>query len=435
MKNRVPANPGRVLITPEDGSAAFYATLMRADNPTEEGDPLSKETLLKDATAALYGLDATAVPDDVLDLLSNVIPSPYGMLSLKTVDSSGSPISTTLSISPNVDGSSIVSTGSDGFLRAYVQPGTYTISNDSNVFQTAEPASATITIKAGQVTKASFTIAKITSGEIDITTSGNLVIPKWMNDIDLFCVGGGGSGGAYAIVLRKSSMYIGAGGGAGGKTATLLNQNISGKTIKIKIGAGGAAATASKLNADETTGVSGPGKSGGASSISVLDESGNEVVLLSADGGTGGSGGSANNASSRGWAGGSGGSGGGGSSYESTEVNAAGGSDGSDGSSNYGGSGQGTTTRKFGEADGTLYSGGGGGAAKTTALEAGGDGGGGAGAHYYSTSSTTVGTTTAEDASMYGGGGGGAFRMTAASSATAISGAGYQGLVSLRWGA
>ena len=66
MKNRVPANPGRVLITPEDGSAAFYATLTRADNPTEAGDPLSKETLLKDATAALYGLDATAVPDEVL---------------------------------------------------------------------------------------------------------------------------------------------------------------------------------------------------------------------------------------------------------------------------------------------------------------------------------------------------------------------------------
>lgn len=70
MKNRVPANPGRVLITPEDGSAAFYATLTRADNPTEAGDPLSKETLLTDATAALYGLDATAVPDEVLALLS-----------------------------------------------------------------------------------------------------------------------------------------------------------------------------------------------------------------------------------------------------------------------------------------------------------------------------------------------------------------------------
>lgn len=73
MKNRVPANPGRVLITPEDGSAAFYATVTRADNPTEAGDPLSKETLLTDATAELYGLDATAVPDEVLAAARSLI--------------------------------------------------------------------------------------------------------------------------------------------------------------------------------------------------------------------------------------------------------------------------------------------------------------------------------------------------------------------------
>ena len=82
MKNRVPANPGRVLITPEDGSAAFYATLTRADNPTEKGDPLSKETLLTDATAALYGLDATAVPDEVLATARSLISTAQ-----KTADS------------------------------------------------------------------------------------------------------------------------------------------------------------------------------------------------------------------------------------------------------------------------------------------------------------------------------------------------------------
>lgn len=64
MKDRIPVNPGRVLINPEDGSAPFYATMTRADNPTQNGDPLNKATLLKDATAALYGLDETAVPDD-----------------------------------------------------------------------------------------------------------------------------------------------------------------------------------------------------------------------------------------------------------------------------------------------------------------------------------------------------------------------------------
>lgn len=73
MKDRVPANPGRVLITPEDGSTAFYATMTRADNPTQEGDPLNKNTLLKDATAALFGLGTDAVPDDVLAAIQAIL--------------------------------------------------------------------------------------------------------------------------------------------------------------------------------------------------------------------------------------------------------------------------------------------------------------------------------------------------------------------------
>lgn len=66
MEDRIPANPGRVLVTPENGGAAYYATLTRADNPTQEGTPLNKANLLTDATAALFGLDANAVPNDVL---------------------------------------------------------------------------------------------------------------------------------------------------------------------------------------------------------------------------------------------------------------------------------------------------------------------------------------------------------------------------------
>ena len=37
------------------------------------GDALNKYNLLKDATAALYGLDATAVPDDVFSLLNTLV--------------------------------------------------------------------------------------------------------------------------------------------------------------------------------------------------------------------------------------------------------------------------------------------------------------------------------------------------------------------------
>lgn len=70
MLDRVPVNPGRVLITPENGSAAYYATMTRADNATQEGTPLNKNSLLRDATASLFGLGTNAVPDDVFGVLS-----------------------------------------------------------------------------------------------------------------------------------------------------------------------------------------------------------------------------------------------------------------------------------------------------------------------------------------------------------------------------
>lgn len=63
MKDRVPLYPGRVKLTPVSGKENTY-DMVRADEPTQEGTPLNKATLLKDATAALLGLESDAVPDD-----------------------------------------------------------------------------------------------------------------------------------------------------------------------------------------------------------------------------------------------------------------------------------------------------------------------------------------------------------------------------------
>ena len=84
MNNRMSKYPGRTLITPENGMAPFYATLTRADEPTQVGDPLNKNTFLKDATAALFGLDGAAVPDDVL----RVISSGFSRIAVGTVTGS-----------------------------------------------------------------------------------------------------------------------------------------------------------------------------------------------------------------------------------------------------------------------------------------------------------------------------------------------------------
>lgn len=44
-QDRDPMNPGRVKITPENGSSEFYATLERADNPLIIGTPINKPLL------------------------------------------------------------------------------------------------------------------------------------------------------------------------------------------------------------------------------------------------------------------------------------------------------------------------------------------------------------------------------------------------------
>lgn len=76
MKNRQPSpgKEGRVLITPEDGSAPFYAKLSMADEPIDEGTPLVMETLLADATAAALGLTNSATVNDAMAQLNAIKP-------------------------------------------------------------------------------------------------------------------------------------------------------------------------------------------------------------------------------------------------------------------------------------------------------------------------------------------------------------------------
>ena len=68
MQDRVPLYPGRVTLTPVAGQANTY-DMARADQPSQEGTPLNKGSLLKDSTAALFGLGTDAVPDDALALI------------------------------------------------------------------------------------------------------------------------------------------------------------------------------------------------------------------------------------------------------------------------------------------------------------------------------------------------------------------------------
>lgn len=198
------------------------------------------------------------------------------------------------------------------------------------------------TIPQGDKTIPNWKLRLLTSGTLSFSRLGSAKAAG----ADVFLVGGGGNGGS-------------SGGGAGGYTDTESGVEIP-------------------LDTQCTVAV---GEATGTSSLAI-----NALTLSALGGGSG-----------DGAYGGNGGSGGGFGANQAT-TDFFGGADGGNG---YGsdathGLGQGTTTREFGAADGTLYSGGGGGYRMGT----GGAGGGGNAAPY-------GGTGTDGQANTGGGGGGG----------------------------
>ena len=190
---------------------------------------------------------------------------------------------------------------------------------------------------------------------IKFLTSGVLTL-KDERLVDVFLVGGGGNGGTSNYSTDWGTgrgFYCSGAGGGGGYTKTVLNVTLE-KEVGINIIIPNSTGSASIQGYEECS-VSG-GASGGAG-----------IWYNGKVGGDGGSGGGACNFT--GW----------GSSYINSDTNAAadigplGGTDGSDGkpmiiTSGYnisstktitGGTGQGTTTREFGDPAGDLYSTGG----------------------------------------------------------------------------
>lgn len=77
MQDRVPLYPGRVKLIPVAGQDNVY-DMERADQPTQLGTPLNKNTFLKDTTARKYGLGVDATPDDILNnLVSAAVAAKY----------------------------------------------------------------------------------------------------------------------------------------------------------------------------------------------------------------------------------------------------------------------------------------------------------------------------------------------------------------------
>lgn len=223
-----------------------------------------------------------------------------------------------------------------------------------------------VTCSAGEMTGAVINATVKTSTQLTVTIKGTqtYTIPVGFSSMDAFAVGGGGLGSS-----SDYSNKTGGGGGGGGYTKTVKGIAITpGQTLACTVGPG----ATSSVNGNPSTIV--------RNGTTLISAGGGKGIQKSSSGSDGGSGGGRGNSSGDGYAGGSDGGDGGGFLYV--------------------GSGQGSTTRAFGEPSGTLYAGGGGGGAgKNGSGGTGGSEGGGKGGNLSSNGSNGSANT--------GGGGGG----------------------------
>lgn len=222
-------------------------------------------------------------------------------------------------------------------------------------------------------------------GRMELYESGTLVMPAGWK-IDIFAVGGGARGG-------EGSVSPGGGGGYTKTAKGFWGRNQEKYDVYI-------------------------GGSDGTTSIKHKNL-GSVIVALH---------GNYQETNPR-YKGGDGGSGGGDAGLYKGSANYSGGAGGSDGgngqaTNGWGGKGQGSTTRAFGEVNNTLYAGGGGGAPGNGGTPgAGGKGGGGYGGY---------GTNGISGTPNTGGGGGG--HPESSDGETFRSGYGGSGIVIIRWG-
>lgn len=412
------------------------------------------DTLLP-ATKTRFGLDSNAIPDDAFNNLYNyiraVIPSGYGIFMATVKDSNGN-IVPYVNISISGAESKSLRSDSNGVVQSNLKVGSYTLSiNEDNRFATANPVAFSVTEK--DLISKIVTINVVKRGKIYVTEASTVIIPKFIQKYDLCIVGGGGGGGCCSYT-RSNYFFRAAGGGGGGIVTNKPNNIISSDydILVITIGAGGASdedgeTTTVKVNSKTIS-------SAGGTAGKTAKYNGISSGIFTPEGGSGGSaGGSAivvytddadrsdvwvsdlcltsgreNGASAL--------------PLVSSDVqypNALSNSY----LKNLTATGQGSSTREFGDTDGTLY-GSGGGAAYDGDTANGGNGyssitkttngghGAGNGHGHGGTSNPAGRFTSGLDASVYGCGGGGAV-IPYQNMDGNRAGEGKQGVVVIRW--
>lgn len=232
MQDRVSLYPGRVKLEPVAGQANLY-DLTRADQPTQEGTPLNKASLLKDYTCGLLGLSSAAVPDDAL--LALLIGVGYYGYRVKVQYTDGTPAEgVTVSGISALPSSSLV-TGADGIVVGRSSSASVSIGCTSPYIDQKAPASQSVA-STGTITDVPLTLENVTD-MLTIASSKTLKISPLAKTVDVTAVGGGGGGGGGI-----SNSYGGGGGGGGYITTELAVDLLKTTQISILVGAGGVGA-------------------------------------------------------------------------------------------------------------------------------------------------------------------------------------------------
>ena len=270
MENRQPTYPGRVKLTPVPGQENTY-DMERADEPTVEGTPLNKQTLLQDATCAILDIPNTSVPNDAFAKLALGIGK-YGYV-IQVQFTGGPPVEGATITGANAPDGGEAVTDANGQAVVVSAEISITIGVESPYIDIAD-ASGVVIQSTGILTAQTVTLEEKT--QVQLNSSSQEIVSPFSDSIDFCAVAGGGAGGQdyYQQHTGGNAPF----GGAGGETKNALGVAVpEDRILNILIGAGG------EIN---STVVGGTGSNGGNTTVTTSEG----VVLVTATGGIGGKG-------------------------------------------------------------------------------------------------------------------------------------------------
>lgn len=256
MQDRVPMYPGRVRLMPVPGQDGLY-DMVRADQPTQEGTPLNKATLLSDETAALYGLGQDAVPDDVFASIVSMLDGNWYNIHVQLPD--GTPVAgaEVRGLTPTVGTKVYTNRKGDAFGKSNTDSASIQVISPYYDFVSSNSISVPSTAK---VTRYSVTLqAKALTYPFEIASSQKVRFSPKFGNVDMFLVGGGGSGAICGGYTTCST------GGGGGFTQTVKKIDLSDKEVLFTIGSGGSSVSSPNSGSPQNRN----GIGGGSTSVSI----------------------------------------------------------------------------------------------------------------------------------------------------------------------